>query len=265
MDIAIITSDKDPASVNIRKQLLGMHDFREEDGHHAMESGGSKLSLYCFDSELVFLDEIDKVVSANIFIFASRHVSKAGVDAFTVHVPGNWGRADFGGVDRTLCTAPAALLKSAFAELQGNSLGMDAIQEATHHGPFIEKPCMFIEIGSSERMYKNEEAGKIVASAIVNAAKNSGRISKSIKSAVGIGGPHHCPDFKKIMLETDISVSHICPKYALESLDSEMLLQSMEKTEPRAGLVVLDWKGLGSFKEKVKKLIDESGKESTRT
>ncbi|MBI2574922.1 D-aminoacyl-tRNA deacylase [Candidatus Woesearchaeota archaeon] len=239
---------------------------------------------------MIRLEGIDKGMDADVLIFASKHVSKAGLDAFTVHVPGNWGKAEFGGRERTLCTAPSGLMKSAFTQLQSNSMGMEVIQEATHHGPSIGKPCMFIEIGSNEKMYKNDEAGKIVAAAIMSAVKecggvnrgsggnssngsngsgnsnsNSGANSSRIKSAVGIGGQHHCPNFRKVMLNTDIAVGHVCPKYALESLDEEMLRQAMEKTLPKASVVVLDWKGLGGFKENVKGLVAAAGIECLRT
>ncbi|MBI2574541.1 hypothetical protein HYV82_01525 [Candidatus Woesearchaeota archaeon] len=283
MNAAIITSDKDPASVNIRKQLLGSYDFEESGGCFRASVGGNNVSVYSFDREMIHLEGIDKGMDADVLVFASKHVSKAGLDAFTVHVPGNWGKAEFGGVDRLLCTAPSELMKSAFMELQGNALGVEVIQEATHHGPSVDKPCMFIEIGSNERMYRNEEAGKIVAAAIMGAVKECGGISggsgcngnngsngsnsgsSRIKSAVGIGGQHHCPNFRKVMLNTDIAVAHVCPKYALGSLDEEMLRQAMEKAEPKAELVILDWKGLGGFKEKVKGLVAAAGIECLRT
>ncbi len=267
MKVAVVFSERDIASVNIRKQLLASYGFQESGGCFRAAVGGvggiNEVSVYSFDREMIHLDGIDKGMDADVLIFASKHVSKAGIDAFTVHIPGNWGKAEFGGVDRLLCTAPAELMKTAFVQLQGNSMGMEVIQEATHHGPCIEKPCMFIEIGSNENMYKNEEAGKIVADAIMGAIKDKG--SNRIKSAVGIGGQHHCPNFRKVMLNTDIAVGHVCPKYALESLDEEMLRQAMEKTLPKAGMVVLDWKGLGSDKERVKKLLNETGIDYLRT
>lgn len=264
MKVAVVFSERDPASVNIRKQLLGSYGFQESGSCWKLTEGNNAIAVHSFDSEMIHLEGIDKAIDADVFIFASKHVSKAGVDAFTVHVPGNWGRAEFGGIDKKLCVAPAELMKAAFRELQNNSMGMEVIQEATHHGPFIGKPGMFIEIGSRERMYKNVEAGKIVADAIINAIKAVNNITESsrtgrLKSAVGIGGQHHCPNFRKILLETDISVAHVCAKYALGSLDEEMLRQAMEKTLPKASMVVLDWKGLGSHKERIKKLLNESG------
>ena len=43
--------------------------------------------------------------------------------------------------------------------------------EATHHGPLIDKPCVFIEIGSSETDYTNRRAGFIIAKTIYETVK----------------------------------------------------------------------------------------------
>ncbi len=252
MDIAIITSNRDPASVNIRENLVECYGFRNNRVLHS----GHDLSIYEFEEELIFLDGIDKKIPADLFIFPSKHVSKAGIDSFSAHSPGNWGKAEHGGKSRELCFAPAALIKRSIQCLEKNHLGIRVFQEATHHGPFLGKPVMFVEIGSSEHMYTNPLMGKVVANAIMDSISGMGW---EISSAIGIGGPHYCPNFRKIMLETGISVAHVCPKHMLEFFDEEMLLQAMERTVPKTDFAILDWKGLGSQKERIKRFITSRG------
>ena len=72
-----------------------------------------------------------------------------------------------------------------------------------------------------------------------------------------LGGGHYNSAANKIMERTEYAVGHICPKYALANLDSEMITQAIEKTIPKPSLVALDWKGLGQEKERIVNLLDE--------
>ncbi len=263
MNIAIITSDRNIASVTIRQQLVLNHGFVKIGDLYMLAIAGKKVVMHSVDKELPFLDYIDREIDADIFIFPSIHRSKAGVDAFTVHSMGNWGKAEMGGIDGMLCPSSADLLKSAFIQLQNNALHIDAVQEATHHGPYISKPGMFIEIGSDDAMYRNDDAGKIVADAIVNSISNFGNLK--VKSAIGLGGTHYCNNFAKVMLNSGFSVAHVCPKHALGNLDKSMLAQAAERCIPKSGTVIVDWKGLGENKDRVRQLLDESSFEVLRT
>jgi len=189
------------------------------------------------------------------------------VPSLTVHAPGNWGKAEMGGRKGELDIAAAAMIKSGLNELNKKvaeeKLKYDVIQEATHHGPYLEKPCMFIEIGSSESAYNDEKAGKVIAATVMKILESS---EYNVTTAVAIGGMHHTPNFKDIQLSTNIAIGHVCPKYRLGELNAEQLQQAIDKTWPKkAELVIVDWKGLGENKEKVKRLLDESGVEWKKT
>ena len=56
-------------------------------------------------------------------------------------------------------------------------------------------------------------------------------------------------NFKKILLNTEFAVSHVCPKYNLESLDKGMIKQAIERTYEKVEFIILDWKGLGKEKK----------------
>ena len=260
LDFAIIVSSQDAAGMNIRGRLLEMERFPL--------TGPVKADVFVRDEPITDLEGIDKEIYAGVFIFASRHVSRSRVHSLTVHSIGNWGKSMFGGKDRTLVSCPALLMKKCFKLLVEGAgeagLDYEVMQEATHHGPWMEKPAMFIEIGSSEDRWQDKAAGKVVAAAITGAIR-SREGDGSLKPVVGIGGMHHSPNFRKVMLSDDASVSYVCPKYMLEALNADTLRQAMEKSVPRAESVMLDWKGLGLHKPRIMKLLEDMGIAYART
>jgi D-aminoacyl-tRNA deacylase len=138
--------------------------------------------------------------------------------------------------------------------------------EATHHGPFITKPCCFIEIGSTEEQWKDEKPGRIIAETISQLQEF--KHNKESLAVVGIGGPHYCPNFNKIQLseESGIAISHIIPKYALP-ISEKMLLEAMEKTSEDVKLILVDWEGMGNAEERQKSIeaIERLGMDYERT
>jgi len=247
MKVAIICSKDDEASMNIHSFLVNM--IKPKIGKHEVE-------LHLLNEESVYMDDIDKGIKCDMIIFPTKHQSKSGVHSLSAHVQGNWGHAQLGGFDRKLAIAPASWLKESLRLLEKKavSLHYEAIQECTHHGPYLEVPSMFIEIGSSIEEWRNPKAGKLIAETIIELLQMN---IPEYKSAVGIGGLHHTPNFKKIVLNSDIAMGHICPKYALEDFDKEMLLQAMDKCVPKSELVIVDWKGLKEHKQKIKEILDE--------
>ena len=256
MKIAIIASAKDPAGMKIIQNLLKLKKFPARIGEH-------DVNIFQREEGIVHLENIDGEIEADIFVFASKHVSRAGIHSLTVHSLGNWNKAEAGGIERKIVPAPAALMKLCLKLLddKAKDVHYEVIQEATHHGPFLRKPAMFIEIGCSEKSWTDLTAGRIVADVIIEAIQSYN--CENGENALGIGGMHHCPNFRKIMLSSDESVSHVCPKHMLEFLDDEMIKEAMEKSGAKK--IVLDWKGLGKEKERIVKLISEMGIEFRRT
>lgn len=270
MSIAIIASSKDPAGINIRNNLVELFDFEKADekfdnnDNYECIIKDNLVKLYLINDDLIFSDNIDKKIDADIFIFASKHRSKKNTQSFAVHPIGNWGKAEFGGQERKLCFSSAFLLKNMFLEVNNAAKGSayEITMEATHHGPYIDKPAVFAEIGSTEKEWNASENGEVIAKAIINSLKKQ---NESCKTAIGIGGPHYCSNFNKILLRTDIAVSHICPKYHLEKLDQELIKQAVEKTQEKVDFILLDWKGLGTEKQRIVDLIKNMNLEYRRT
>lgn len=270
-NIAIIASSKDPAGVNIRNNLIQLFDFEKTNEkfdnniiYQHNNINNKKVKLYLINNDLIFSENIDKTIGADAFIFASKHRSKENTPSFAVHAIGNWNSANFGGQDRKLCPSSAVLLKNLFIELDknANNSGFEITLEATHHGPYVEKPAVFVEIGSTEKEWSNKQNGETIAKTIMNALQNE---NKNYKSCIGIGGPHYCNNFNKISLKTGIALSHVCPKYHLGKLDEILVKQAIEKTLEEVKFVILDWKGLGTEKKRIVDLLKNLRLEIKRT
>lgn len=263
---AVITSKKDEAGCNIRDCLLELFPFKKEATHHIF----GNISLYEIEIDSIYAENLDREINADVLIFATKHQSKAGTKSLSVHVPGNFGKAEMGGKDKTLCIAPASLLKAMFVELNENGKGLEGsvtcvptspsqssgsyeiTLETVHHGPCLEKPAMFIEIGSSINEWKIKEAGEIIAKTIMNVLSKE---IKECKAVIAIGGPHYPREYNKFLLRTGYAIGQICPEYQLPNLDEYMLKQMIEKNVEKIEFVLLDWKGLKGHKEIVKELL----------
>lgn len=200
----------------------------------------------------IFSERVDTEVQGDIFIFATTHRSAQGVQSLTVHFPGNFGKADLGGKERELCIAPASLLKDLYLHLKKNYSG-EVSMEATHHGPSLQKPVLFIEIGSKEENWKDPVLGKIVAKTLQEVVGKE----KTYKTIVVLGGGHYSPEVNKILSSTEYAVGHFCPKHNLQYVDEEMLLQMYAKHVEKIECFALDWKGMGQEKERIISLLDK--------
>lgn len=233
MQFIILASEKDIAGMNIAKEL-------------------DKLGIkgYFLQDETIYSENIDKKIPGDFYIFVSKHQSEKQVKSLTVHAPGNWNQADFGGQVKKVCPISALFLKYIFQILEKNAKhsGYEVSLEVTHHGPYIEKPCCFIEIGSTEKQWKDEKAIKIIAKTVKESILKF-KPKKEWISAIGIGGPHYCPNFNKIQLNTNYSLGHIIPEYHLP-LTQDMLQEALEKTIEKPKVAILDWKGCGKSEQR---------------
>ncbi len=261
MKIAIISSTQDLASINIKEELIKEFQETKElfDNHKVYSLNNIK--IYTTDKESVFYEHIDHKIDADIFVFISMHKSKAEIPTLSVHSIGNWANDNqVGGSKRKLVMSPSLLIRKAFLNLNeyGKDSGYEIVYEATHHGPYLDKPTFFIEIGSTEHQWADKKAGSIISKSLLNALKDS-KQEENIEVALGIGGLHTCPEFNKVVLRNKIALSHICPKYMLQSLDKEIIEQAITKTQGQVSLVILDWKGLAQEKQRISSILEEIG------
>ncbi len=240
--IAIVCSLQDEASVNISRELkkLGIPSWA---------------NFYEFTEDTIFLP-LEKLTEKNIIV-VSKHESKAQKKSLTVHSIGNFGKAEYGGLERKLCgTLPKIgsnylrALNQKKSEL--NLMEFEICYEVTHHGPFVDKNVVFIEIGSSKIEWINPLFGKLIAEIIINSTFTE---NKDV-IGIGLGGTHYAPEFTKLVLKENYALGHICPSYNLENIDLEMLEQMLSKSN--ASIIILDWKGLKSFKQTILELCEKT-------
>ncbi len=252
MNIAIISSTKDRASCTIKEQLLNAFPFVKQNkqfhGIPVYKRGNAE--LYTTTHEITGHEDIDCEIDADLFLFISRHASVSGVPALTAHPIGNFGEAKLGGRSHALCSAPALYLAEAIVKLQElNPVGYQVIQEATHHGPYLKKPALFIELGSTEKEWGDIYGASLLAQVIEHLITCN---PKERATAIGIGGLHHAPSFTKQLMKENTIVAHICAKYHLPDLTSELVREAIEKTSPQPKQVYLDWKGSGDAAQRAK-------------
>lgn len=239
----VLASKQDTAGMNIVSQLSQYPQERFK--IHVINE--SILNEENINPEL--LKEFDFV------IFASKHATNSDnpEKSLCIHAPGNFKQAFHGGKPEKISPTSAMFIKQFFEKINNNArqYKLDDYKttlEATHHGPLIDKPCAFIEIGSTEREWKDKKIGFILARTILDTIENF-QENPYNEVAIAIGGPHYCPGFNKIQEKSNYAISHIIPQYVLP-LTPEMIKEALDKTEEEVDLALVDWKGLGNAHER---------------
>lgn len=247
----VVASKKDKAGVNITTNLS---QFRENPLMSSMKEGPS-FDFYLCDEEIIYTENLDleKIKRYDFIIFASKHRSEKGEKTLSIHNPGNWRSAELGGIPGKVCPASAVFQKQMFEKLiaitkEYQLSDYSVTLEATHHGPLIEKPCLFIEIGSTETEWNDRRAGFIIAKTISDSIKEF-KENPYNEIAIGIGGPHYCPNFNKIQATSNFAVSHVIAQYALP-LTEDMVKEAISKTQEEIDFAIIDWKGLGNAEQR---------------
>ena len=229
----------DPAAMNIAHHLRELFDF-EKIASNSYQFKDNYLVQIEVDS--VYAEFVEKdYENVDFIIFASRHSSEAGVPSLTVHTPGNFGSADYGGIAGEICvsnpTAQKLALKELHAQKEDLNLNFEVSMEATHHGPLTGKPTMFIEIGSEKDQWINEKAGEAVALALMKAVTFK---DHTFPKAVGIGGGHYCQKHTRVMIFREYALGHVLAKYV--PISEENVKKAVVKNGG-CDAFILDWKG----------------------
>ncbi|MFW9823042.1 MAG: D-aminoacyl-tRNA deacylase [Candidatus Thorarchaeota archaeon] len=252
--------------MNIRENLLNTTDNKDTNfiWHEnpiiklESKSNESEIFLGLTKEPLIFLNnlKLDNIeLNPDFLIFASRHTSKTARPAFLVHTTGNWGKeVEFGGEPQSLSLSSALLLKAGFISFNETKLfpplsDFSVDIEVTHHGPTsLEIPLIFMELGSSKEDWKITEAGKIVARVILKTIYRYTEYKKlkNQKIGLGFGGTHYAPNFNRLIEKNNIAISFICPKYYIQDLIRDMILQMIHNTSENVDYFIIDWKGTNS-------------------
>jgi D-aminoacyl-tRNA deacylase len=221
MKVALINSRQDKAGVNIRhhiEQLLTRDP-----------SPGCRDRTYEFfeiEERLIHAEHIDATIDADLLIFLSRHYSVNPVPVLTVHVTGNFRTADVGGTARTLAPAAPVMMQATLRELKKHCPeGYRVSYEVTHHGPTgLIHPSFFVEIGSTEKEWTDQEAARAVAQSVLSASP------AHAVPLIGFGGNHYATRETEIALTSRGAFGHIAHTREVAMLDDEMIRAMMEKS-----------------------------------
>lgn len=263
MNIFIVTFTNDLASMTIKDSLESFFEKtnKEFDSYPVTKLlMQNNLFLLTTDKESIYYEDLDKSIEEqlnikpHLIIFATKHQSASGIHSLSCHAPGNWAKAKYGGKDEEVCISSPKLLKEFYIVLkklnEKEQTNYDVIVECTHHGPLIATPCAFFEIGSNEESWKNKTAGSVISNTLLNVLPNF-NFETNEEIAIGIGGLHHSPEFSKRLERNECLISHVCPKYMLNQVSNEAIKQAIERSIPKANLILLDWKGLGKDKDRI--------------
>jgi D-aminoacyl-tRNA deacylase len=230
-------------SVNIAealKDMLGFEDVGVVDGMNSFTAG--KTRMLEVHGSITDTDFVDSTIGDDFAVFLSMHSSARGIAMFTVHAEGNWGEdARLGGKPKKLSVASPVNMLSMLNAVHKKQEQLQTTYEATHHGPLLNTPSFFVEVGGTDQSINSKKLAETLADAVVDflAADKA----EYDKVAIGIGGTHYPEKFTRLALDGTYAFAHIMPKY---NLHKDMLQQAVDRTDMRAETAVIEWKSLNS-------------------
>lgn len=265
MTTLIVSSTEDPASTNIKNHLLMNKGWQEKEeifSHPVYWNKTINSLLVTIDDKHILHNGIDKeVVDAfNVdlqqVIVVSRHRSKTGEPTLTTHPVGNFGEAKFGGKDRTFVESSpylmTALLRLIKKHVENNGLYHQVSFEVTHHGPYVETPVFYAEVGSTEEEWRKKPSAKTIADAVfelLSKYRSKRDLPGDTPVLVGVGGGHYAPRFTDLIFEKNVAFGHMIPSYQIDAgLVDEEILQKVFDATP-------DFKGVYIHRKTLKKPV----------
>lgn len=244
MNTLLVSTTVDAASVNICSNLLD----RYADSWQLVVSSEKSNKIYCCDDydgnkiylwiqhnpllNLNFCDELfeeelnigNDIISEVLFL--SKHTAASGKASLTVHpigIPQGLDSGGFIGRASPPSTFISSLYRAIYDEVNLKNLPFEITHEATHHGPYLNRPTCFVEIGSTESNWNDRDAGISWSDIIMKtltARKNEKVQPKFV--VCSIGGGHYVPKINDICrIGNEIAIGHMLASYTLQSFFEE--------------------------------------------
>ena len=238
----IISSEADTASINLRDRLLEMSEWKEDgefDSNTIWKLVNDSGDFCKKGTRLITIEElhihaegIDKkwINQTNLdienIVFLSRHKAASGRPSLTVHPIGNWGTADYGGKEGEISGATPEWMTGLLLNIRKNRIpGYDVCFEATHHGPLLETPTMFLEIGSSESEWEMKEPAEALVKSLLELEPATG------VNVIGIGGGHYTPRFTEAAFSHEVCFGHMVANYGVSVLNPELVTNAISRSK----------------------------------
>lgn len=246
----LVAYNKDPAGNN-------MANFISKDMKKDGEIfRGKKFDMVIIPTPSISADWLEEKYAYDGYVFLSKHAAESNVLALTAHSTGNFSDASFGGKKRQVAIPHPYIQKTYIQSLWNKKDAFSDFEitiEATHHGPTsLNRPVLFIEIGTTEKQWTDTKLCDSVAQIVVDVINNEQKVSPV---ALCFGGTHYPEKFTQELIHGKHALGTVVPKHALEFLDEE-LFSHILKRNSLAKVALLDWGGLGQYKQKVLQLIE---------
>lgn len=245
----LVAYEKDPAGHNIAKFIS---QKLKKDGNIYR---GKDFDLVIISSPVISADWLEEEYDYDGYIFLSKHAAESGILALTCHNTGNFSDANFGGNNRQVSIPHPYIQKSYIQNIWNARSKFSEFQitiEATHHGPTaLNKPALFIEIGTTEKEWNDVNLCNSIGQMIVDVMK---RQQKSYPIAICFGGTHYSEKFTNELIHGKYSLGTVIPKHALGYID-QSLFSHIIKRNNDATAALLDWNGMGKNKQKILEML----------
>ena len=258
----LIASNQDLAGMTITNYLLNNAQFasagKKDVGESYRSQRHNNVQLYISSGSLLNLENLDDLYPhAGVFIFLSKHRSNSRIPTLTCHCTGNFAADNpYGGRPREIAISYPSLQKEylkAITAARQKVPQYDITIEATHHGPTsLNKPVLFVEVGSSEKQWTDNNAAEVICDILLEMLDND--IDYCDKVGIALGGTHYPIKFNKLLLESKFGLAAVASKHNLKAVDEEILNQMVEKSVEKVTHVILDSKGLGSQRDRIMKI-----------
>ena len=230
----ILVSGGDIASTNQADELLKLCDWQEIGSVEGMPAYSYKHArMWWVKDGCLWEDDLDKRwhkatgENPSEVIFPSRHSAASGNASLTLHPIGtmqvpNDEVPEYGGRAAD-CPPPNPRIAAWWRELNRVAENMDEFDlslETTHHGPWIETPSLFIEIGSTAETWGHMGAAKLLAGIIyrglgLDGGLGFGNWEGNGRVVVTLGGGHYAPRGNLLASHEDVWIGHMLANHSL--------------------------------------------------
>jgi D-aminoacyl-tRNA deacylase len=240
----IISSKEDSASINLRNRLLEMAVWKADgkfDGNILWKLTRDYGEFCKKDTRLITInkihihaEKIDEIwtkktgMDLDNIIFLSKHKAASGKPSLTVHPIGNWGAAEYGGLEGEVSGTSPNWMTGLLLNIKRNQIdGYDVCFEATHHGPLLKTPTMFLEIGSTESEWEEKKPAQILIKSLLTLKSINGI------NVIGLGGGHYTPRFTEAVLTHEVCFGHMVANYGIPHLTEEIIKKAIDRSNAK--------------------------------
>ncbi len=262
----VVYSESNLTSKNIGESLLEVGEFEElesvGDARHFKRKG---INMIGIKESMLEADYLDDLVKTDLFVFVCSHKSAKEIASLTVHPEGNWSdAADLGGKPRQLSFASPEWMLCFLRKMDElNDTGFPVVYEATHHGPLLKTPSLFVEVGGNRAALESKKHSMLLARVTLSALEDGDPTNFS-EPVLGVGGLHYAEKFTRLAFDRRYAFGHMMSKHHVSEIG--MLEQAVERSSKRPDKAIIEWKSIKSAeRERIIAALDALGMDHERT